>query len=90
MACHPFEIYFFFYFLVFVVFYFSYFIFLFPLLNLCIHKIFLYYLLIKPEDSPQLVRPVDPKIKNYPVVGDLVEDDCGVCGGGGIADGECD
>ena len=27
---------------------------------------------IKPEDSPQLVRPVDPKIKNYPVVGELV------------------
>jgi len=27
---------------------------------------------IKPEDGPQLVRPVDPKIKNYPVVGELV------------------
>ena len=27
---------------------------------------------IKPEDGPQLVRPIDPKIKNYPVVGELV------------------
>ena len=27
---------------------------------------------IKPEDGPQLVRPLDPKIKNYPVVGELV------------------
>ena len=27
---------------------------------------------IKPEDGPQLVRPLDPRIKNYPVVGELV------------------
>ena len=27
---------------------------------------------VKPEDGPQLVRPLDPKIKNYPVVGELV------------------
>ena len=26
---------------------------------------------IKPEDGPQLVRPLDPRIKNYPVVGEL-------------------
>ena len=27
---------------------------------------------IKPEDGPQLVKPLDPRIKNYPVVGELV------------------
>ena len=27
---------------------------------------------IKPEDGPQLVRPLDPRIKNYPVIGELV------------------
>ena len=27
---------------------------------------------IKPQDGPQLVRPLDPKIKNYPVVGEVV------------------
>jgi len=27
---------------------------------------------IKPQDGPQLVRPLDPKIKNYPIVGELV------------------